>query len=790
MRKCNRGRASLIALALTAVPLTRTYAATTFSWITSLFGSGTGNNNWSTPGNWNPSGQPGNGDTADIFGNGLFNASVVYDYAGPAVTLNTLQLNDSSASRSFPTSYLSMSAGALSANIEYVGDSGSGLNGRGEIDQSGGTNTVGGLSSSSLTLAYNQSDTGTYNLSGSAILNANDLTVGNSGTATFNQFGGTGNYGLLAVNTTYGTGTYNLSGNGVINASDEAIGENGSGSGGGTLLQTGGVNKVQDLVVGSEGTGTYTQIGGATAVSDQMTVGDAHDAGSGIYNLEAGTLTANGIYIGAVGDGTFNQSGGTHTTTSITMGAAGVETGNPGDGQYNLSGGALIVKSSEAIAVDGFGDFTQSGGTNTDQGEILIPEPTNSGKASYSISGGSATDNGTQIGTPFTNGVSASGTLSITSAGTFTDSVGIVLDTNGTLALGGGTLNTVSIQVAGGTFNWTSGTLNITGAAGLTIDIGNIFGNSLTLSPGKNLGVTATLTNNGIVNSTSQIKAANIVNAGTFTSEGSLTVTGSFTNSGLAILGGTQTWAHGATFFNTAGDAAFQSDAGSAASFPLLVNISGGNVTLASPQHWAGVTISGGGILDIENESLIISYGASDPRATILSYLKSGAAGGSWTGSSGILSFAAAASNGKYGVGFADSSDPGNPAGLAAGQMEIKYALLGDANLDGSVNGSDFAILAANFNKAVSGWDQGDFNYDGSVNGADFADLAANFNQGSSQSVTAALDSFAATNGLSADVLEPASATMMVIGGLGILRRRRHGREIAPLLSLLLRSGV
>src|SRR6202042_3134806 len=107
-------------------------------------------------------------------------------------------------------------------------------------------------------------------------------------------------------------------------------------------------------------------------------------------------------------------------------------------------------------------------------------------------------------------------------------------------------------------------------------------------------------------------------------------------------------------------------------------------------------------------------------------------------------SSAAAANSGSYGIGYADSADPGNPAGLAPGQIEIKYTLLGDANLDGAVNGSDFAILATNFNKAVSGWDQGDFNYDGAANGSDFASLAANFNKGTTVAVSdpSALDSF------------------------------------------------
>jgi hypothetical protein len=191
------------------------------------------------------------------------------------------------------------------------------------------------------------------------------------------------------------------------------------------------------------------------------------------------------------------------------------------------------------------------------------------------------------------------------------------------------------------------------------------------------------------------------------------------------------------------------------------------------------LSLSSTGKLDITNNHLFINYGSGpDPISSIAAWIVSGYSGGSWNGN-GITSSSAAANSASYGIGYADSADPGNPAGLSSGQIEIKYTLLGDANLDGAVNGSDFAILASNFNKAVSGWDQGDFNYDGAANGADFASLAANFNKGASQSANvAALDSFAAANGLMADVPEPATAALMVVAGLGILRRRRRSANL------------
>jgi autotransporter-associated beta strand protein len=212
----------------------------------------------------------------------------------------------------------------------------------------------------------------------------------------------------------------------------------------------------------------------------------------------------------------------------------------------------------------------------------------------------------------------------------------------------------------------------------------------------------------------------------------------------------------------------------------------GGKVQLASgigQVSLKSLGITGSAALDIANNHLIINYpSGADPIASIAAMILSGYAGGAWTGN-GIMSSTAASNAGSYGIGFADSADTGNPASLASNQIEIKYTLLGDANLDGKVNGADFAILATNFNKSVSGvsgWDQGDFNYDGKINGADFAFLASNFNKGASQSATelAALDSFAQANDLSlTSVPEPAFGTLALLWAGGLLAARRRPRS-------------
>jgi autotransporter-associated beta strand protein len=211
----------------------------------------------------------------------------------------------------------------------------------------------------------------------------------------------------------------------------------------------------------------------------------------------------------------------------------------------------------------------------------------------------------------------------------------------------------------------------------------------------------------------------------------------------------------------------------------LASTISGGTGPApTSSVNIGSLTIAGNGVLDVNNNHIIITYGSSDPFSTIAGYIKSGYNGGHWNGPGIISTAAQTKTNGlSYGLGYADGAD-GKVSGLVSGQIEVAYTLLGDANLDGLVNAADFTILAANFNQPVTGWDQGDFNYDGLVNAADFTDLAANFNQSDSGAASAgdvaALDAFAAANGLLADVPEPATTGLLAMGAIGMLA---HGRR-------------
>jgi hypothetical protein len=226
------------------------------------------------------------------------------------------------------------------------------------------------------------------------------------------------------------------------------------------------------------------------------------------------------------------------------------------------------------------------------------------------------------------------------------------------------------------------------------------------------------------------------------------------------------------------------------------VVISGGTLQLATGTGLAAITslsITNGGVLDITNNSVVINYSGADPIASIQTLVNNAYSGGSWTGTTSITSSSVAAQNassaavGTYGVAVVDGAD-GYVQGLSAGQLEIAPALLGDCNLDGTVNFSDFLILAGNFGKTGAGWDDGDFNYDGTVDTTDVSLLAGNFGDVSALTPPqlADMESFAGQfgdelvanpDGVGFQVValpEPTSLGLLTLSGVGILARRRR----------------
>jgi Dockerin type I domain/PEP-CTERM motif len=191
----------------------------------------------------------------------------------------------------------------------------------------------------------------------------------------------------------------------------------------------------------------------------------------------------------------------------------------------------------------------------------------------------------------------------------------------------------------------------------------------------------------------------------------------------------------------------------------------------------SSLSILGTSSLDIGNNQLFINYGSgTDPIASIAAWIRNG-----YYGLSGpsIISSAIAGDDSlrgfSYGIGYADSADPGDPANLPSGTIEIMFTLLGDANLDGTVNSEDFTPFSQNLNQSGV-WDQGDFNYDGTINAEDFTPFSANLNQSailaSPGDINGAL--LAANNIILTNVPEPVSMSFLALGAAGVLARRRR----------------
>jgi hypothetical protein len=257
-----------------------------------------------------------------------------------------------------------------------------------------------------------------------------------------------------------------------------------------------------------------------------------------------------------------------------------------------------------------------------------------------------------------------------------------ILSNSGTLAVTGGTTQLLSNSTASGTFTVSSGaTLKINGTLGLT-----------------------TLTSNGAT-----VFAAN---------SGSGILARSFSSIGIGSSGAVSITA--AT--QTAGP---------------MVNPN--RTVLVTP----GLAITAGGTLNLNNNDMIVQNVGATGLTTIVSEIKqgrNGGSGGAWTGT-GITSSSAAATptttalavelnNNGSGNTLVSSFD-GQTVGNA--DVLVKYTYAGDANFDGVVNGSDYALIDNGYNAdqsylaqnpggtspPLTGWRNGDFNYDGVINGDD-----------------------------------------------------------------------
>ena len=214
---------------------------------------------------------------------GLRGTGTFWQSAGTNAIANDLTLGSSAGSSG---TYNLSGSGQLSAAAVNVG-----FWATGTFLQSGGTNTV----ASNVYLGSGRGSSGTYNLSGSGQLSASNEYVGYSGTGTFTQSAGTnsisGNLYLAHTSSVVlgnyvpSNGSYNLSGSGRLSAQNEYVGNSATG----VFTQSGGTNSTSalNLANGASASGTYNLNGGLL-----LTGSIGQGAGAAAFNLGGGTLQA------------------------------------------------------------------------------------------------------------------------------------------------------------------------------------------------------------------------------------------------------------------------------------------------------------------------------------------------------------------------------------------------------------------------------------------------------------------------------------------------------------------
>jgi hypothetical protein len=653
-------------------------------------------------------------------------------------------------------------------------------------------------------------NSGTVQLNGGGQLNSGSgFMFGNGGVAQLN--GGT--FTIQGDVTTNGTGTLLISGDNVTTPSgNQAMLSNLSGGSnlvisGGSLSGAAGQPITVDYVWGNSvqlnggsvnnviNNGNFLWTGGSLGSFTNNSLAGVIISGTSPLSLLANSVTNNGGTITQTGP-TVNINGYGGLTFAPSM------LNNLGSGIYNIQGDGSVLWSNQ----------------QAQQSLTYYPNSTINNAGLFEKTAGLGTS---VVGSGITfnnNGLVevASGTLQFNGGGQLNSGSGFILSNGATAQLNGGAFSLNGwivaqgngiLQISGGTFTTPTGAsaaiANLNQSDGLTLEI---TGGTISAATGQNI----TLDFQGA--STVQMTGgslSNVVNSGNFQwSGGSIgnltnTETADFTvagsGSGMAIVAtsnvakasaftGVQSnllVGSGSSAFTTAGDLNNDGQIEITPGNNLIVSgnlngagslqlDAGSNVYLGGGGNstQGAISIASGAQLDIGSGTLAIAFGKdADPATTIQSYLATGYDSGAWDGS-GIVSSALAL---NYGLAEIDSGS----------QILIEPALMGDADLSGTVDATDLQTLLENFGQP-GGWQQGNFDYDPTVDLSDLELLLANLPADTDLTAAeyAAIENLAGQfgdvtvpSGIGSSLVaipEPASVSLLIGGALCLLSRRRN----------------
>jgi hypothetical protein len=156
----------------------------------------------------------------------------------------------------------------------------------------------------------------------------------------------------------------------------------------------------------------------------------------------------------------------------------------------------------------------------------------------------------------------------------------------------------------------------------------------------------------------------------------------------------------------------------------LVVGTTGATV---APLYYVDPTST----LDLADNDMAVLYGTgTSPVGTVQSELSQAYDNKQWD-KPGLTSSVAATMGGVTALGFGEASTLNlstfDGVTLGGNAVLVKYTVVGDTNLDGIVNGTDYNTVLRNFDSSGQTWTGGDFGYSGTVTGADYNDVIGNF---------------------------------------------------------------